>query len=741
MQRSSSTGSNRDGRALAPHDGRALDAQAFSSERTLDFEALIAILLRQLPLILGTAAAFLALAVVYILLASPTYTSTAQVLIDPRKKQVMEDEMLASGIGDNFVLVDSQVKVIASDAVLRPVVRAENLAADPDFVGAPETDSFPKGLVRAFFGAPAKQDAPADPEERALEALYERLAVERSDQTYVINITVRTSDPDKSARLAQKIAESYLEDQSSEKTEMTFRVQNLMGSRLDELREELRKAETRVQEFRAEHDLQEARGELMDTQELAVLNDEIVAARAQVARTGSRFQELQGILAAGVEPDMLNEAVTSQTITRLREQYARATSREANLGANLMPAHPTLQEARTEAERLKDLIREEVERIADAVKVEHEIALKRLEKLQQRLEATRRETNENNAAQIRLRELMREAETTRSVYESFLGRVKEMGEQMRIYTPDARVISPAPVPKKPSWPVPKLVLAAALFLGVATGGSLGLMRERFDRSVRTEGDVVATTGLRNLVTIPHLGARSGLSSLMSGSARVSYYDVANAVTRRDGAAPTPFQAAVHRLMTHIFELDAGQRPRAVLLTSSLAGEGKTALAFGLGVAAAARGRRTLLVDANSSRPALTKLLLGEGGRDVTDIVMGRAKLADLVKRDNRLNMSFLSLAADGAVMAELPDHDGLAEEFEALIADYDLVLIDGAEANLLGWEWNAEIVADAAQACLFLVRSSATTLDQAAESALETLRLANGKPCAAVLTMAGGNAV
>src|SRR5581483_6266794 len=247
-------------------------APAFAvDERTIDLAGLIHILRRRAKLIAATVACVLALAVSYILFTTPTYMADARILVDPRKKHTVGTEVVPSGLGENFAesfaLDDSQVKMILSDAVLRPVVRSQHLAADPEF-GAPREPNIVLGLWQAFTGLlssppPAESD---NPEERALTALVKHMKVARDDQTFVIEIDVTTEDPAKSARLAQAIAESYLADQSNDK------------------------AETTVENFRAAHNLQEADGELIDTHQLKGLNDQVMSAQNDLAQAEAKYR-------------------------------------------------------------------------------------------------------------------------------------------------------------------------------------------------------------------------------------------------------------------------------------------------------------------------------------------------------------------------------------------------------------------------------------------------------------------
>lgn len=720
---------------MTPSNAGALVERSFAplgparpDDQMLDLVGLIEILRRKLALIAITTAVVVALATAYAFLTTPLYTATSKILIDPREKHAVGTEVVPSGLGtklsDNFALVDSQVKIIESDSVLRPVISSQHLDTDPEF-GArkPGLLASVVSSVTGLFKRSNSSVANNDPTQRALLTLLKQLEVSRDDQTYVIDIAVSSIDPIKAARLAQAIAESYLANQSEEKVETSEQISSLMGGQLATLRERLFKAENDVQKFRAEHGLQEAGGDLLDTGQLEALNDQLSATKAEVAQKQVKYQEVHLLLKNDVEPEMVSEAMRSDTISRLREQYAVAARREAILGAELLPSHPQLKQARSEVERLRGLIRAEVERIAKAIDLEYAMAQRRLTAAETALAASRKHADMNDSARIKLGELVREADSIRWVYESFLTRVKEINETQQIYTPDARVISPAAIPEDPSWPKKRLILALALVFGCGLGSSLALATEHLNRRIHTGTELRAATGLKSLVSIPALKTSRGHVTDLPGSSqkRATFYDVV--VEILEGGARSNFRTAVLRLLSYIADFDTAGQPRTVLLTSSEPGEGKSALALGLAVAAASSGMRTLLIDANAADPALTRVLgTGEPG----------AELGDRIVKDSRIGLSFLSLTAEDSFTA-WPERNTLTDELRKISADYDLALID---AGLLRMERNAAALVTASQAILFLARASVTSQAAAAAAAADLLQMANGRRCAAVLTMA-----
>ena len=691
------------------------------------------VLQRRLPLIGTTVAVVMGLAVGYLLVATPYYTASTDILIDPRKKNTVQNEVVPSGLGtsagDNFALVDSEVKVILSDAVLRPVVKSQHLVEDPEFNG--EEPSLLARIVGSITGIFHLSDAgaPYSPEDRVLLALQKQIKVTRADQTYVINLQVTTKEPAKSAQLAQAIAHSYLQDQSETKLEITQRASSQMDGQLAALRERLLSAESKVQKFRAEHNLQQGEdGVLIDTRQLEELNRKLTDAQADMALNKAKNEQLQRLLREGVDPEMIGDALSSATVSGLRDQYALAARREAILSASLLLSHPVMMQAHAEVARLRALIHAEVERISKAISLAYEAAEQRHKAAETALAASREEANVHDSAYIKLRELDREAETTRAVYESFLSRVKEMNESERIDTPDARIISPAVIPQRPSWPKKLLTLVGTFLFGGMLGCALALSKEHLNRRIYSESELLTSTGLKPLVSIPSLSANRSLVEKVLGQRpqRASFYDLV--IETLEGNPHAGFRAAVLRLLSYLVDFNTSGEPRVVLLTSSASGEGKSALALSLAVAAASSGIRTLLVDASTADPALTRVF-GKAEMPESDPV-----LDDGVITDQRLGLSFLSLTNSAPVPSGLSSRHALSDDLSRLAKGYELTIIDG---GLLYYERNAAALIAASQAILFLSKVSATSQQTAAFAASDLLQMADGRRCAAVLTMAG----
>ena len=218
----------------------------------IDWQQLWSHFRAQKALIFATTIACVVAALLFFFLTTRQYTATTQILIDPSELRVVENGLTSSNqLSDAIVIqVESQVRVLRSDNVLRRVIASERLDMDLEFGGS----NF--SLVRAVLGWMLHSFGIADAvkeNDPILVALYElqrRVNVKRADRTYVVDLSVTTKDAHKSTRIANAIAQAYLQDQTAARSEAARRASDSLSARLSELKERVRLAEERREHAR-----------------------------------------------------------------------------------------------------------------------------------------------------------------------------------------------------------------------------------------------------------------------------------------------------------------------------------------------------------------------------------------------------------------------------------------------------------------------------------------------------------
>ncbi len=655
-----------------------------SSVNVTDLAGLSGILRRRLSSILAITAVALALSILYLAVATPIYSSSATLFIDPRTRKIVSEEVIQGGLGTDLALVESQVSIIGSDTVLRRVVDTLGLASDPEFA-PPPAHGFLAALKDMIRG-PRPQ---TDPATQALVSLSRNLRVKRAQKTYIVEIEVFGSQPAKTARIANAVAEAYLSDQSQAKSEEAKRANALIDARLGELRDQLRNAEMRVDEFKKANKILTSEGGLLTEQQGGKLNAELATARAVAAESKARYDETSAALAAGSLPEALPEASKSGLVQKLREQYAQIARREASLATQLGPRHPALIEVRSQIGEIRDQIAVELKRIAATSKSEYDIAANRERGIAQSLERVKEEVARTNTAQIKLRELEQEADASRELMRVFLARAKETQEQTNLTTPEARIISTANAPTRPVRPASLLVLALGLLGGASLGVGRALLADHLDKTVHFPTDAAGAARTRALGALPEVNP-SPLSfrhrrRLKAEARRLGGHEFAPllaALSDARGETAVPYRQAALRILDRIRAEARPGRPLCVLLAGSHTGSGTSAAALSLAHAAALAGDRVLLVDACSRDAALATALAGDFSSDEVVALDSKDDLARITVRDEASGLALLPIALADLRLLKTQQRRRLATGLSALAQDYDLVLIDaGAPAE------------------------------------------------------------
>ena len=396
----------------------------------------------------------------------PRYTATAQLYIDPRDLRIVDRELNPQNGDSNAAIaqIESEARVLTGTNVLRRVVESEHLAGDPDYQERPSL------LARLGLGGAVPEPA-ADgaPSSGPVMALARALSVRRVERTFIVDVTAQASTAERAARLANAISAAYLAEVGETRSDAARRATDSLKARLSELGERVRAAETRVEEYKARYRLVGSRGQLVTEQQLTDVNTQLTAARGRAADAQARYDQIQEARGRVYDAGSLPEAVASQTIGALRGQYAQLRARQAEL-RDLGPRHPALLNQAAQVADVQRLIGEEIGRLTQAARNDLDRAKSLESAVAARLDGLKRQTIEDGGASVQLRELERDVEASRAVYQSFLNRSREIGEQERLDTANARVITVALPPTARSFP-PRVSLLVAL--GGAGGLALG----------------------------------------------------------------------------------------------------------------------------------------------------------------------------------------------------------------------------------------------------------------------------
>jgi uncharacterized protein involved in exopolysaccharide biosynthesis/Mrp family chromosome partitioning ATPase len=405
---------------------------------------------------------------------TPKYTASAQLYVDPRELQLVDRELTprAQDTSGLAMVVESQARVITSNNVLLQVIRDTQLEKDPEFGGS---DS--KGIVGSLLGLFGIDSRPTAEQQKqiqmgALDALNRHINVKKTDRSFIVDIDVWSYEPAKAAMLANAISKAYLAESKQSQAAAARRATTDLSGRLKELQERLRNAENTLAVYKAQNNFVGTQDTLISDQQLSASNQRLASARALTLDAQAKLDQIQASRKASSDAGAIPEALQSPTIANLRAQFADARKRQAELQSELGPRHPALRQTEQQVQDLRRTINEEIERFAQSAKNDLARARDYEASLGKALETQKRQSVQMSQASVRLRELEREVEASRDVYQSFLKRSRETEEQETLNTSNARIIGEANVPQRRTFPPAMSLLAMIGFFfgGLAAAG-------------------------------------------------------------------------------------------------------------------------------------------------------------------------------------------------------------------------------------------------------------------------------
>lgn len=632
---------------------------------------LVRVFRRRLWVFLSVAGATV-LIMAFVVAGSPRiYIATSQIQLDLRERRAVADlEAVVSGLPPDTATVDTETKILKSRKVAERVVDTLRLTEDPDFVPPPKKPGpidWLKGLFSQPKPPPSAAAVAAANRQIAVGALERSVDVQRAGLTYIIDISARSEDADKAARIANAYAEAYLTQQLEAKYDAIQRVNEWLSTRLTALREEVRTKERAVEAARSEGGLLSAEGSTLTEQSLVDTNAQLVEARATLAEREARLRAAESG-ASGGRADAVEEALQSPVIANLRQQQAELARQKAELSAKYDWKHPEIRRITDEIADIDSRVEQEVNRVLAGLRNQVEVARQRVASIEASLDGQRGRLVDNNVAAVQLRELDRDAEASRVLYESFLNRAKQVAEQVGIEQADATIVSRASPPLWPSLPNTTLMYALGVVLGALLGTGAVVLMELLETSLRTPDDVQARLKTTCLGRLPRLDKKTRTidGDLISPE---------NFVVKRP---LSPFGEALRGLRASAFFSNPERPIKVLAVTSAVPGEGKTTTATGLARISALAGSKTVLVDCDLRRRSATHVLGLHVEQGLAEVLLRSAELNDVIQTDPASGMDVVPLAQAEFTPRDLLGTQAMAEMLDQLRARYEVVILDTA---------------------------------------------------------------
>ena len=694
-------------RAMARPAPSALKPVAASESGDLDLHALGQTLMRKRSWIIVPTVLALVASLAAVNMVTPRFKSEARILIDGHESVFLRptgERNEDRGALDPEA-VTSQVQLVQSRDLAREIIRKNKLAERPEFDPVLQGISPLKSLL-ALIGI-GRDPFSLTPEERVLEAYYDRFTAYAVDKSRVIVIEFQSRDPELAARVANSIAEGYLVLQQDARQQQAKSAGQWLSGEIESLRKKVAESESRVEEFRSKSSLfVGTNNTTLSNQQMGEINTQLNNARALKSDAESKARLIKEMLQGGRQIEA-SEVLNSELIRRLSEQRVTLRAQLAEQSSTLLGGHPRIKELRAQLADLDRQLREEAGKVSRSLENDARIASGRVEGLSNSLDQLKKQASSSNGQDVQLRALEREAKAQRDLLESYLAKYREASarENIEAAPADGRIISRATVSNTPAYPkkLPIVLIAtlATLLLtsgAIATGELLRMTAPRRPGAATPEVEREIAPEMI-LIAPPEPVRAPAIAPELPVTDHVDADRVSEPVLdspRRDTAGEVgEIVRVAHALV------GAGSAARKVTVLGTASGESITLTALTL-ARLMAQQAKIVVVDLVASSPMMTAVSADPVAPGLAELMQGEASFAQIITRDRLSRAHLVSAGRPGFDRAQLQS-PRLILAIDALLRVYDHVLLDAGAASdlpaeLLTSQARAVVVPEASMA-------------------------------------------
>ncbi|MCK1637768.1 lipopolysaccharide biosynthesis protein [Bradyrhizobium sp. 157] len=699
-------------RAMARPVASAPKPVAASDSGDLDLHALGQALMRRRSWIIVPTVLALVLSLAAVNMITPRYKSEARILVDGRENVFLRPngERNEERSALDAEAVTSQVQLVQSRDLAREIIKKNKLSERPEFDPVLQGFSPLKSLL-ALVGI-GRDPFSLTPEERVLEAYYERFTAYAVDKSRVIVIEFQSRDPELAARVANSIAEGYLVLQQDARQQQAKSASQWLSGEIEHLRKRVAEAESRVEDFRSKSSLfVGTNNTTLSNQQMGEINTQLNNARALKSDAESKARLIKEMLQSG-KPIEASEVLNSELVRRLSEQRVTLRAQLAEQSSTLLGGHPRIKELKAQLADLDRQLREEAGKVSRSLENDARIASGRVEGLTASLDQLKKQASSTNGQDVQLRALEREAKAQRDLLESYLAKYREANtrENIEAAPADGRIISRATVSNTPAYPKKlPIVLIATLATLLLTSGVIAtgeLLRMTAPRAlgaaspevVREIAPEIVLASAPEPVRAPPIAPELPVASLAEA-------DHVSEPTLNEPHADAPHMdtatgdSEIEQLADELVGAGAAARKVTVLGTASSESITLTALTLARLMAQQAK---IVVVDLVASSPTMTAASVDPVAPGLAELMQGEASFAQIITKDRLSRVHLVSAGRPGFDRAQLQS-PRLTLAIDALLRVYDHVLLDAGTASdlpaeLLTSQAHAVVVPEASMA-------------------------------------------
>jgi capsular exopolysaccharide synthesis family protein len=554
-------------------------------------------------------------------------------------------------------------------------------------------------------------------QDRRANRIRSGLDVFGGEESEVLVIRFESADPGYAARVVNTTAQAYIDFGLESRVSSVQQATRWLGDRIEVLRKTLEESELALREFQAREGMVGSTNrEQIISSKLATLSAELIRAQTRRSEAEARYQQVRSLSDESPDYEALSTVLDSELVLDAGRSKKSVDARVAELSERYGSKHPKMVAVLGEQREADRRLKTELRKAVSSLRKEFEIARAQEKHFTDEIETQQAQMRAVSGKAFELDALEKEVEANRRIYETFLERFKQAEISNDYNVSNVRVIDPAQVPVTPHRPNKQRTVLSSVLIGLVAGLLLAFFRSQLDRTFKIKEDIENVLRLPVLGMVPKMRQRPWQ--------RVSLDSFVRDEPR------TAFAEAVNDIRTAILFSKVDERPKVVLVTSAVPGEGKTALASNLALSFGQRGR-TLLLEGDLRKGRLNKVLeRQERTPGISDVVSGQCELKDaMVRFPDTDNVYVLTHGTPPPNPLELLSSRRFLRCLDSLKSSFDHIIIDGSPLLPVS---DSVVLGDLADVVVLTVQSERTTHPVARE-AVKRLAAARIRPNGVVL--------
>jgi len=672
-----------------------LDSGQASAEEVIDLRKYFSVVNRAKWRILALAVLVSALTVFVVLNMKPIFSSRATLLIEAEQaKAVKIDEVYGINSAQQEYYL-TQFEILKSRTIAETVIEKMNLAANPEFIPEKSLRSHIKDLL-PFLTTERVQETPEQKafrkRERLVNEFISRLSIDPVRKTQLVNIVFEANDPQLAADIANAIGEAYIDSQLAAKMGITQKASDWLGGRLGELRLQLDTSEKALQEFRLREGLVDVAGvRSLGSQELERLGQEVTQMRTKKAQIDSFARVIRQYGTDNLERlESMPEVTSHPGVQNVKRELISAERKVSELSKIYGPKHPKLLAAKSELASVQQSLRDQIRRLLAGMTEEANTIDQNLASLESEMARAKGQYQDLSGKEAEYQRLVREVETNRQLFNTFMARQKETEVTGDFNAAVARFTDRAVPGVEPIKPKRTLIVILAFIAAVGFGIVVAFVMDALNDTIKNTRDVETVLQQRALGVVPKVEGKKQLTEVNR-----TFFSQDN----------RQFAESVRSIRTSLSLLGLERPLQVLMVTSSLPEEGKSTvssnLAFGF-----RQLESVLLIDADMRKPTIAKRFgIPAFQPGLANYLSGTETLDACIVKDEQSNVDIMPAGSIPMNPLELLSSPALAELLTQLRGRYQKIIIDTPPVQAVS---DALVVSTQTDAALVVVKADYT---------------------------------